>query len=362
MEVDDPMLWLQYIAVGLLILLVFGREVLHQPQFAGEGNQQKRKWLGYAALGVAGLMVVFGLFHYDLSHLRIPGVLQRIALVYLACGILYLHFSWKGLVITGVAILLGYWAAMTLIPVPIDATLEAVLASGDYSVLAHSGAQEPLRQISEHFVAPNLGAGGNIGAWFDRAVMHDHLYRSAEHWDPEGLFSTLPAVVTGLIGVLTGIWLRSESDDYKKLTGILAVGAILLALGQMWDLAFPINKKIWTSSYVLHVGGLAMLFLGVIYWLVDVLQYRGWTKPFVIYGMNPLFAYVLSGLIVKTAINIRWETGQDEYTNLWSWTYQNLFEPYLSTYNAAFAFALANVLVCYVAVWALYRYRIFIRV
>jgi predicted acyltransferase len=100
----------------------------------------------------------------------------------------------------------------------------------------------------------------------------------------------------------------------------------------------------------------------VIYWLVDVLQYRGWTKPFVIYGMNPLFAYVLSGLIVKTAINIRWETGQDEYTNLWSWTYQNLFEPYLSTYNAAFAFALANVLVCYVAVWALYRYRIFIRV
>ncbi|MCB0633888.1 MAG: DUF5009 domain-containing protein, partial [Lewinella sp.] len=178
----------------------------------------------------------------------------------------------------------------------------------------------------------------------------------------EGLFSTLPAVVTGLIGVLTGIWLRSQSDDYKKLTGILAVGTILLALGLIWDVVFPINKKIWTSSYVLYVGGLAMLFLGVVYWLVDVLEYRGWTRPFVIFGMNPLFAYVLSGLIVKTAINIRWETEPGQMTNLWSWTYKHLFDPFLTTYNAAFAFALANVLVCYLAVWALNRYKIFIRV
>lgn len=362
MAIDDPMLWLQYIGVGLLILLVFGREVLHQPQFAGEDNQQKRKWLGYAALGIGGLLLIFGLFNYDLSSLRIPGVLQRIALVYLACGLLFMRFSWKGLLITSAVLLLGYWAAMTLIPVPIDATLEAALASGDFSVLANSGAQEPLRQISENFVAPNLGAGGNIGAWFDRTLLGEHLYRHAKTWDPEGLFSTFPAIVTGLIGVLTGMWLRAQSDDYKKLTGILAVGTILVALGLIWDAAFPINKKIWTSSYVLYVGGVALLFLGVIYWLVDVLGYKGWTKPFVIYGMNPLFAYVLSGLIVKTAINVRWEESPGQMTTLWSWAYQNLFEPYLSSYNAAFAFALANVLVCYLAVWALYRYKIFIRV
>lgn len=355
-------LLIQYAGLFLFMLAIFGREVLNQPQFSGAANTQKRKWLGYAGLALAGLLFVFGLFYYDLSSLRIPGVLQRIALVYLACGLLYLRFSWKGLFIGGIAILLAYWALLTLIPVPIDAALRAVLESGDLSALAKSGYQGKLQQLSENFIAPNLGAGGNIGAWLDRALLHDHLYGYAEHWDPEGLLSTLPAVCTGLVGVLTGMWLRTENSDYKKLTGILGVGAILLASSLVWDLAFPINKKIWTSSYVLYVGGIAMLFLGVIYWLVDVLEYKSWTKPFVIYGMNPLFAYILSSLIVKTAINIRWETADGNTANLWSSIYQGTFEPLLSPYNASLAFALANVSVCFLAVWVLYRKQIFIKV
>lgn len=362
MDAGHGLLLLQYLAVWVFILLIFGREVLHQPQFASEENTRKRKWLGYAALGLAGLMLVFGLFHYDLSHLRIPGVLQRIALVYLACGLLYLRFSWKGLLIAGAAILIAYWGIMTLIPVPIDETLRTVLETGDLVALARSGYQGELQQISEHLIAPNLGAGGNIGAWLDRALMHDHLYRYAEHWDPEGFLSTLPAVGTGLIGVFTGMWLRTTRGDYHKLTGILATGAILFALGLIWHEVFPINKKLWTSSYVLYVGGVALLFLGVIYWLVDVLNYRSWTKPFVIYGMNPLFAYILSGILVKTAINIQWETADGTMTNLWSSAYQVLFAPFLSSYNAAFAFAAMNVLICFLAVWALYRKRIFIKV
>lgn len=348
--------------VFLFLLLIFGREVLHQPQFAGESNARKRKWLGYASLGIAGLLFVFGLFYYDFSHLRIPGVLQRIALVYLACGLLFLRLSWRGLLITGVTLLIAYWVVMTLIPVPIDETLRLALETGDLSPLAMSGYQGELHQLSDNFIAPNLGAGGNIGAWLDRTIMHDHLYRNAESWDPEGLLSTFPSVVTGLIGVLTGMWLRTPHEDYQKITGLLGVGAILLVLGLVWDLAFPINKKIWTSSYVLYVGGIAMLFLGVIYWLVDVLNYRSWTKPFVIYGMNPLFAYILSGLLVDTAISIRWKTASGETTNLWSSLYQTLFEPFLSPYNASLAFAIMNVLICFLAVWALYRKRIFIRV
>lgn len=359
--VTDPMT-IQYIALLLFILLIFGREVLNQRQFASEENARKRKWLGYAALGLAGLLFVFGLFYYDLTHLRIPGVLQRIALVYLACGLLFLRMSWRGLIITGISLLIGYWAVMTLIPVPIDETLRIALETGDLSGLSNSGFQPELRQISENLIAPNLGAGGNIGAWLDRVLMHDHLYSHAESWDPEGLLSTFPSVVTGLIGVLTGMWLRTQRDDYQKLTGILAVGAILLALSLVWNMVFPINKKIWTSSYVLYVGGVAMLFLGVIYWLVDVLKYDSWTKPFVIYGMNPLFAYILSGLLVDTAVHIRWQTADGGTTNLWSSLYQNLFQPFLSPLNASLAFAIMNVLICFLAVWALYRKKIFIKV
>jgi predicted acyltransferase len=362
MAVDDPYLWLQYLGIGFLILMVFGREVLNQPQFTGAATDSKRKLLGYGALGLVAILVVFGFFNYDLSRLRIPGVLQRIALVYLACGLLFLRMSWRSLLITGVAILLSYWAIMTLIPVPIDETLRVALESGDLSTLAIYGDLGNIQKISDNFIAPNLGAAGNIGAWFDRTLMHEHLYRTARHWDPEGIFSTIPAIATGLVGVLTGMWLRTKGDDYKKLTGLLGMGAILLAVGLVWDMAFPINKKIWTSSYVLYMGGISLLFLGVIYWIVDVLDYKAWTKPFVIYGMNPLFAYVLSGLIVKTAINIRWETG-DGSTTLWSWIYQAGFEPLFSSpYNSALAFAIANVLICYLAVWALYRSRIFIKV
>lgn len=362
MPADHPLIGWQYIGIGLFIGLVFTREVLNQSQFADEPRLRLRRWLGYIALGLAGLLLVFGLFYYDLSRLRFPGVLQRIALVYLACGLLYLFTSWRQLLITGVGLLLVYWAIMSLVPVPIDATLREALSSGDLSQLGIYGEVGNIRQLSEHFIAPNLGAGGNIGAWLDRAIMHDHLWRTARNWDPEGLLSTLPAVVTGLIGVLTGMWLRTRKGDYEKLTGILGMGAILLALGLVWHLVFPINKKIWTSSYVLYVGGLALLFLGVIYWLVDVLRYQRWTKPFVIYGMNPLFAFILSGLLVKTAISISWDNVAGDRVNFWSWLYQAGFEPYLSPYNASLAFAVANVLFCFLAVWILYRYRIFVKV
>lgn len=362
MAPEHPLALLHYLLLGTFLLGIFLREAINQPQWTGERTARRRRILTYVSLAAALGMIITGVFAYDLSHLRIPGVLQRIALVYGVCSLLFLRMSPRGLVYTGIGILLAYWGLMTLVPVPVDAVLREALASGNLDALATGGAQEPLRQIADNWIAPNLGAGGNLGAWLDRTLLGGHLWSAAKYWDPEGLLSTLPAVVTGIIGMLTGMWLQTNRDDYRKLTGILAVGAILVGLGLTWDLAFPINKKIWTSSYVLYVGGVAMLCLGVIYWLIDVLGYRrGWTKPFVVYGTNPLFAYVLSGLLVKTAINIKWETPEGT-VNLWSWIYQQGFERFLSPYNASLAFAIANVLVGLAAVWVLYRKRIFIKV
>jgi len=319
----------------LLTLFSFGiltREVLNQRQFQQAPYTGWRRWATYGSLAAAGGMVIVGLFAYDLSHLRIPGVLQRIALVYGICSLLYLKTDWRGQLWVGVGLLLSYWVLMTLVPVP-------------------GG------------LAPNLEPETNLGAWFDRLVLGtDHLWSQSRTWDPEGLLSTLPAISTGIIGMLTGAWIRQTRDEYKKLTGILAVGAILVALGLIWDLAFPINKKIWTSSYVLYVGGIAMLFLGVVYWLVDVLNYRGWIAPFRIFGVNPLFAYILSGVLAKLSFYINWETAAGETQTIKGWLYENFFTSWLSPYNASLGYALLNVLVCFLAVWVLYRKRIYIKV
>ncbi len=319
---------LHYTLLVLVMLSAFLREVFNQPQFQRE---RERRWLGYVLLAGAAGMFILGLFAYDFSHLRIPGVLQRIALVYLACSLIYLFTDWRAQAWIGVGLLLSYWAIMTLVPVP-------------------GG------------LGPNLGAETNIGAWLDRTLLGDHLYGQAVTWDPEGLLSTLPAIVTGLIGMLCGSWIRHGKEPYRMLTGLLGAGAILLAISLIWDLAFPINKKIWTSSYVLYTGGIAMLFLGVVYWLVDVLEYKGWIAPFRIYGVNPLFAYVLSGILAKLAFTIRWETADGGTETVQGWIYEHFFQSWLSPYNASLGYALLNVLVCFLAVWLLYRKRIYIKV
>ena len=330
MAADAPLLKLHYILLAIAMLAVFFREALNQKQYDKSRHIRWRRILGIAALISLVAMIVLGFFAYDFSSLRIPGVLQRIALVYGACCLLFLKLGWKGLAWATAGVLLLYWALMALVPVP-----------GGYP--------------------PNLDAETNLGAWLDRTLLSGHLWSQSKTWDPEGLLSTLPSIGTGLLGVLTGMWIRVQRDAYQMLTVLLAAGAILLAAGLIWDPFFPINKKIWTSSYVLYTGGIAMLLLGVIYWLADVLGIQRWAKPFVVYGVNPLFAYVLSGLLAKTLMSIKWESA-DGAQSAWSWIYQHWFEPVFSPYNASLAFALANVLVCLAAVWVLYWKRVYIKV
>lgn len=301
-------------------------------------QQVERKLLIRKILVRTLIIFGIGLFlsgfpYFKLDSIRIPGVLQRIALVYGITSLLFLYLNPRQLFWAGVGCLLGYWALMTLVPVP-------------------GG------------IAPNLEAATNLGAWLDRTLLDGHLWKQSKTWDPEGLLSTLPAIGTAISGVLTGWWLRQPTKGaYEKVAGLMAIGALLLALGCIWDLSFPINKKIWTSSYVLYTSGVAMLFLGTIYWLVDIKGYRSWAKPFVIYGTNALFVFVLSGLLAKLFYTITWTTAAGDTTNVQAWLWQNIYEPsFASAKLASLAYALTNVLLFLALSWVLYAKRIFIKV
>ena len=318
-----------YLLLGIFTLSIFSRAVC-----LGQKPQQMlwaRRFL-YLALGSALAMALSGWGIYDFSHLRIPGVLQRIAIVYAICALLFLRTGWRSQLYIGIGLLLFYWVLMALVPVP-------------------GG------------LAPNLEAETNFGAWLDRLLLTpNHLWSQSTTWDPEGLLSTLPAVVSGIAGMLTGQWLRTQRNPYHKATGLLAAGALLAALGLVWSLAFPINKQIWTSSYVAYTSGLALLFLGVVYWLIDILNYQRWAKPFVVYGTNALFVFILSGFVAKLMYTIDWETAGGERQTVKGWVYDTVFTPLFSPMNASLAFAITNVLVFLALAWVLYQRRVFIKV
>lgn len=317
-----------YLLTTLFLGTVFWRETLDEEQ---ANYAQWRRWLTIGiAIAVVG-MIVLGILYYDFSTLRIPGVLQRIALVYGICALLFLRLDGRGLYYVGVGLLLLYWFLMMVVPVP----------GVGY---------------------PNLEPETNLGAWLDNLLLQGHLWSQSKVWDPEGLLSTIPAIGTGIAGVLTGMWLRSPRNDHQKLSAMMSIGAILVFLGLCWDLSFPINKKIWTSSYVLYHSGIALLMLGVIYWLVDILHYKSWIKPFVIFGRNALALYIASGLLTNLLFMIRMTNAAGESQSLYSWIYQNAFDSWLPAMDASLAFALTYVLVMLLLGWLLYRRGIFLKV
>jgi predicted acyltransferase len=195
-------------------------------------------------------------FFFSLADLRIPGVLQRIALVYLVVSILVIHTRWRVQAIVAGALLLLYWGLMSL-------------------------------------PGFELQPGKDLGAFIDRAVFGEaHLWRFTRTWDPEGLLGTLPAIATGLAGALTGHWLQSARDGRDKLIGLFLFGFLSIVVGTAWGYVFPLNKYLWTSSFVVYTAGYALMFLAAWYWLTDIQQAEAvWARPFVWLGMNPLVAY-----------------------------------------------------------------------
>lgn len=284
-----------------------------------------------AILFVLGL-IMYGYPYFNLSTQRIPGVLQRIAVCYFFSSFIFLKAGVKTIAYISAALLFAYWGIMTLIPVP----------GVGY---------------------PNLEPATNLGAWLDRAILGlDHLWKGSKVWDPEGILSTVPAVSTTLLGVLAGYWLRKKIEPAQKVVWLFVFGNAGLVLGTIWDIWFPINKGLWTSSYVVFTAGLALEFLAICYWLIDVKGFKWWTKPFVVYGMNAITVFFLSGIVAKTLGFIRVTNAQGKETSLMGYLYNSMFTWWLSPVNASLAWAILNVLFWLGIMWILYAKKIFIKV
>ncbi|SMD04763.1 acyltransferase family protein [Pedobacter nyackensis] len=266
------------------------------------------------------------------QNVRIPGVLQRIAVVFFFSAILFLKSSEKNLFRIFVVILAVYWAMMTFIPVP----------GVGYA---------------------NLEKETNLGAWIDRSIFTEaHLWKAAKTWDPEGLLSTLPAIATGLFGVLVGIYLkRKDIDPATKIAWLFCSGTAAVALGLIWDLQFPINKSLWTSSFVLYTGGLATIILAFCFWIIDIQRYNRFTKPFVVYGVNAITVFFLSGLIPRTLRMFSVKAADGSEISLQTWLYSG-FTSFLSPINASLAWAITFVLFWLVVLWVMYNKKIIIKV
>jgi predicted acyltransferase len=276
----------------------------------------------------------FGLFlghQFSWSTIRIPGVLQRIAIVYMISSILFLTTNTKFQYRFTAIILVLYSMLMTLVPVP----------GVGYS---------------------NLEPTTNLAAWFDNLFLQGHMWSATKVWDPEGLLSTLPASGTAMLGIFTGNWLRSEKDQTTKTVYLFIWGSVLMVAGWMWDGWFPINKNIWTSSYVLWTAGLALNFLAFCYWFIDVKKVSWWIKPFQVYGMNAITVFFLSGIVGRLMSMIKWQLADGSMTNVKDFLFQIFFLSWLQPINASLAWALVYILIWLGLMWILYAKKIFIKV
>src|SRR5271166_796537 len=302
---------------------------------------ESRKHILWHAFKRSLILIAVGLFvnaspivGLDVHTWRFEGVTQRIALCYFAAAILVLWSNRRGAFIALCACLLGYWALLRFAPVP--------------------GFGVPGRDI------PFMDPDRNIVAWLDRKLFMGHLYNGTR--DPEGILSTIPAIGTTLIGVLTGYWLRSEKSPAAKAIRMLCFGILGLVAGEVWNLWFPINKNLWTSSFVLFSGGFALVFLAALYWVLEIKKWRGtWTMPILVLGMNAIAAFVADSFVYGPgySFTIKGPNGPV----MWHDAAQaKLVSLGASPANASLIYSLAAVLFCWILLWFLWRKRIFLKV
>jgi predicted acyltransferase len=310
-----------------------------------------RRALVFHVVRRSALIFFIGLFlngfpSFDISSIRIMGVLQRIALCYLAAGLLYLFTfqtearageptrvcaNLRVTAIVAITLLVGYWALLTFIPVP-------------------------------GYGAGHLGKDDNLSAYIDRSLLGGHLWEESKTWDPEGCLSTLPAIASLLVGILAGEWLRSNREGSRKALGLAIVGLVLLVVGRLLHPLFPINKNLWTSSFVLFTSGCAMLTLAACYWIADVRRLRTWAKPFLVFGTNAILAYALAALVSELSTDFEFTNATGRDTTAHGWIYQRFFVAHLSPINASLGFAIFFVLMIFLLLWPFYRWKVFLRV
>ena len=292
------------------------------------------------ALTIIGIGLLLNLIPgFDFATLRIPGVLQRLGLCTLLAAPIVLWCGARGVALWAAALLAVYSVVQLCVPVP------------DAGGAAHTGLLEP---------------GQDAGAWLDRALLGGHLWKTARTWDPEGLLSTLPAVATQLLGVLAGYVLASKKQPAEKAMTWVVCGLLSLWLGQVLDAwLMPINKSLWTPSYVFAMAGWALLVFAAFYWLLDAapqpLARARWARlahPLVVLGMNAIALFALSGLLAKLLIFTRLADGR----SLGAALYQPLLDLGLAPKDASLLRAIAFVLVMYAVAWGMHRKQWFLKV
>lgn len=274
---------------------------------------------------------------WRLDHVRILGVLARIGIVYIIAGLLTYKTTLRQQIYIIAGLLFGYWFAMTLIPVPGENEIGALLL--------HTKDR-------------------NLAAYLDRAILTTkHTWTGSVTFDPEGILSTFPAIATAMLGVLAGRWIvQREKPLLERIAGLFAAGSLGMVVGLMWNWSFPINKNLWTSSYVIFTAGMACVSLATIMWIVDYANVKWWTKPFVVFGVNPIVAFVGSGVMARLIYTL-WKVDYNgRSVSIQSAIYQAGYASWLPPRVASLAFALSFVLLWYGILLVLYRRNIILKV
>ncbi len=300
----------------------------------GDSNSELIKQVVRRAAIIFGIGLFLNLFPYfNFSSVRIPGVLQRIGVCYLLGSLIVLNTTWRSQVLWLVGILIFYYATMMFIPVPGIGV----------------GVLEP---------------GKNLAAYLDQFILSGHMWVSTKTWDPEGLFSTIPAIGTTLCGVLTGQLLLSSYSRKEKAMIMLGFGIAGLVVGNVMGWFMPINKSLWTSSYVVFMAGWALVFLSAFYYIMDIRNYTTWAKPFTVYGLNALIVFAGSGLVAKIMNLIK--VGVDPITGkdvaLKTFLYNAYFAPVADPINASLLFAIAFNLVFLGIAWGMHYKKWYVKI
>lgn len=314
--------------VGVAIPYSFGDRI-------AQGESRRKLLLKVVRRSI--VLFMLGLFlngfpYYDLATLRVMGVLQRIALCYFFAALIFLSFNARKQAMIAGLIPISYWAMMTLVPVP-------------------------------GYGAGVLSKQANLASYVDILLLgRQHLWEGSMTWgDPEGLLSTIPAVATTLFGVLAGKYLRSNRSPLEKATYFFFIGIVGIVAGLLWNFWFPINKSLWTSSYVALTGGISFIFLATCYYVIDIKKHVTWTKPFIILGMNAIIIYVLSE-IVSSVVYAKVTLGNGTTTALKPFVYRNYFASWAGSLNGSLFYALAYLMLWIAVAGILYKRRIFIKV
>ena len=292
---------------------------------------------------------------FNFAGMRYVGVLPRIAIVFLVCALIFLNTNWKQQVWIASLVLIGYWLLMALVPVPIDEVIRNALATGQVSYSEGTLHIGPIRQVANGFIAPNYEPGVNVAAWLDRLLVPGDFWQKT--WDPEGLMSTFPAIVTGMIGMLIGKLILSIEEAHRKLTWIFFIGFSLYLLGGVWGWVMPLNKNLWTSSYTLWTAGMCTMGLAASILVVDVLGYTRGTKLGRVYGANAITSYVLAGML--TVVFYSGMLGEKPLNELWM---EGAMSAGIPPQLASLLYAIMYMLVIYIPAYILYRKKIFLKV